>query len=243
LIIRAINIVFLILIFANTSFAQKDTLAPFFDKSDVEIKKIDDSRFDEYRNKEEFNYFRDNISPETIWDYIKYMFQKFINYIFGDNNPIGITLKYLFIIGFITALVLFLLKSRFRLLFYKNKNISDGILISEINEDINKLDIVDLIKNAKTDKNWRLAIRYYYLNLLKALSNKEIIIWEINKTNKDYINELKTNNYYEKFKELSYIYNYVWYGNFNIDESSFIEISLKFDLVLQNINNKDCKGE
>ena len=35
---------FIFLSFANNSFAEKDTLAPFFDKSDIEIRKINDNR-------------------------------------------------------------------------------------------------------------------------------------------------------------------------------------------------------
>jgi hypothetical protein len=240
---KLIYILTIFLLFANNSFAEKDTLAPFFDKSEIEIRKIDESNLEKFKNDEDFNYYRIYKSPETLWDKIKYFISKIINFLFNNQKPIGILIRYIIILILISAIIFFLVKSKFRRLFFKNKTISEDILTSEINEDINKLDIEDLIKKAKLDKNWRLATRYYYLKLLKLLSTNEIIVWEINKTNRDYINELRESNYFEKFKKLSKIYNYVWYGDFSISETDFIAISVEFDTVLQNIKPIEANKE
>lgn len=233
--IKIIHILSLLLFLASSTFAEKDTLAPFFDKSKIEIRDIDESKMEKYKDDDDFNYYRIYKSPESLWEKIKYFFNKLLNFIFSNQKPLGIFVRYILILVLIFAIVFFLVKSKFRRLFFKNKTISEDILGSEINEDINKLDIEDLIKKAKSDKNWRLATRYYYLKLLKLLSTNEIIIWEINKTNRDYINELRESNYFEKFNKLSQIYNYVWYGDFSISETDFIAISVEFDTVLQNI--------
>ena len=228
---------------ARFSFAEKDTLAPFFDKSEIEIRKINESSLEKYKNDDDFNYYRIYESPETLWDKIQYYLSKIVNFIFNNEKPIGIFFRYLVIIILIFTVVFFLVKSKFRRLFFKNKTISEDILISENIEDINKLDIDELIRKAKTDENWRLATRYYYLKLLKHLSSNEIIVWEINKTNRDYINELRESNYFDSFNKLSRIYNYVWYGNFTISESNFIEISVEFDATLQNLGTPETIKE
>lgn len=240
---KLIYILTIFLLFASNSFAEKDTLAPFFDKSEIEIRKIDESNLEKFKNDEDFNYYRIYKSPETLWDKLKYFIRKIINFLFNNQKPIGILIRYIIILILISAIIFFLVKSKFRRLFFKNKTVSEDILTSEINEDINKLDIEDLIKKAKLDKNWRLATRYYYLKLLKLLSTNEIIVWEINKTNRDYINELRESNYFEKFKKLSKIYNYVWYGDFSISETDFIAISVEFDTVLQNIKPIEANKE
>ena len=240
---KILYITFLLFFLANTTFAEKDTLAPFFDKSKIEIRKIDENKMEKYKDDDDFNFYRIYKSPETIWEKIQYYIEKSIGFVIRNQEPLGILIRYSLIIVLISAIVFFLVKSKFRRLFFKNKTISEDILASEINEDINKLDIEDLIKKAKSDKDWRLATRYYYLKLLKLLSTNEIIIWEINKTNRDYINELRESNYFDKFKNLSRIYNYVWYGDFSISETDFIAISVEFDTVLQNIKPIETNKE
>ena len=235
---KLLYLIFIIISFANNGFAEKDTLSPFFDKSNIEIRKIDSSRLNKYKNNDEFNYLKTYNNPETIWDYIKYWFFKLLNYIFSDKNPIGTAIKYILILSFIIIIIIFFTKNKFRKLFFSKKKIATNIYINELNDDIEKINIIDLIDKAKSEKNWQLAIRYYYLNLLKELSNNNIIEWKINKTNHNYINELRKSEFYEDFKDLSTIYNYVWYGDFVINEAGFIEISVKFDKTMQKIKNK-----
>ncbi|MEI7487385.1 MAG: hypothetical protein WCJ72_08235 [Chryseobacterium sp.] len=54
--------------------------------------------------------------------------------------------------------------------------------------------------------------------MLKKLSDKKSINWNPEKTNKDYVTELKVPNLKNEFSNLSYIFEYVWYGEFSIDE-------------------------
>ena len=56
-----------------------------------------------------------------------------------------------------------------------------------------------LISEAESNNNYRLAIRYYYLWLLKGLSEKEIIDYDPEKTNSDYQYEIKTPEISEQF--------------------------------------------
>jgi len=238
LINKLIYLIFIIFIFANNSFAEKDTLYPFFDKSDIEIRKINNDKLIKYKNNNEFDYFKTYNNPETIWDYIKYWFWRTIDYIFSNKNPIGIAIKYILIISFIIIIIMFLTKNKFKSLFFKEQKVTNEIYLNELNDNINKINIPELIRQAKSDKNWKLAVRYYYLYLLKELSKNNIIEWKINKTNHNYINELKKSEFYETFKELSKIYNYIWYGDFVIDETSFIEINVKFDKTIQKINKQ-----
>lgn len=88
-------------------------------------------------------------------------------------------------------------------------------------ENIHEMDFATLIEKTKSDEDYRLAVRYYYLWLLKKLSAREIISWNWDKTNTDYYYEIKDNNLRDDFKYLSYLYDYSWYGEFEIDEKAF----------------------
>ncbi|NJN27553.1 MAG: DUF4129 domain-containing protein [Cyclobacteriaceae bacterium] len=46
------------------------------------------------------------------------------------------------------------------------------------------------------------------------LANKDIIDWKVYKTNHDYAYEIQDEQYRMPFSQLSYLFEYVWYGDF-----------------------------
>lgn len=102
-------------------------------------------------------------------------------------------------------------------------------------QDIEHVDFEALIKDAVKRKDYRLGVRYYYLYLLQFLSNKELIKYDPDKTNLDYYNELHNEEQKKGFSYLSYIYNYVWYGEFQIEESGFRKATQSFKNFIHNI--------
>lgn len=103
------------------------------------------------------------------------------------------------------------------------------VQIKSVEEDIENVNIDKLIKQAIANKDYRLAVRYYYLNTLKFLAQKELIKYHPEKTNADYYNELNNGDRKEDFSYLSYIYNYIWYGEFEIDENKFLVAQKSFN--------------
>lgn len=102
-------------------------------------------------------------------------------------------------------------------------------------ETIESTDLNSLIKNAENNKDYRLAIRYYYLLVLKTLSLKKIIQLEDDKTNAEYINELASKPYSKDFKGTSYVYNYVWYGEFPLNAEHYKTAKSKFTTLLSQV--------
>ena len=100
---------------------------------------------------------------------------------------------------------------------------SDKVIInaSEIENNIHKTDFTALIEEALLKNDYRLAIRYYYLLSLKQLAKKELIEWDSEKTNYDYYQEIQGEKIKEQFQYISYIYDYCWYGEFNIEKPEF----------------------
>jgi len=104
--------------------------------------------------------------------------------------------------------------------FKRGKNKVAKKLIYE-DEDINETDIDGLLQKAIYNKEYRLAIRYYYLSVLKLLSDKKLIDYHKDKTNSEYLFEIENEVTKKQFSYLSYIYSYVWYGDFPVDETNF----------------------
>ncbi|QYJ67476.1 DUF4129 domain-containing protein [Flavobacterium litorale] len=103
------------------------------------------------------------------------------------------------------------------------------IIVQDIDgEDIHEMDFPSLIETTIGNEDYRLAIRYYYLWLLKRLSEREIIEWHYDKTNSEYAYEIKNTDLREKFQYLSYVYDYSWYGEFPINENAFTKVRKVF---------------
>lgn len=77
------------------------------------------------------------------------------------------------------------------------------------------------INEAIGEGNYRLAIRYHYLQSLQCLTLNNVVAYQKEKTNSDYVHEIKNKNLAEKFKYISYIYDHIWYGAFNISNEDY----------------------
>lgn len=109
-------------------------------------------------------------------------------------------------------------------------------LIYEEDEGIEESDFDKLLRNAVSNNDFRLAIRYYYLILLKELSLKNHISYHKDKTNSEYLFELKDKKIQSDFSYLSYIYEYVWYGEFKVNQQKFDGIRNEYKSFINNIN-------
>jgi hypothetical protein len=110
------------------------------------------------------------------------------------------------------------------------KNTNRGILTyDDLEKNLQTTDFQKLIAKSEKDGDNRLSIRYYYLWLLKTFTAQEIIVWDIEKTNSDYLYEIKNEKTKSDFQYLSYIYNYCWYGEFDLTADDFQQAKLLFE--------------
>lgn len=79
----------------------------------------------------------------------------------------------------------------------------------------------NMINEAVFRKDYRLAIRYLYLQTLQLLHSKNLIEYSPEKTNQLYITELKGKQYQDAFASLTLNYEYIWYGRFEVDSIRF----------------------
>lgn len=137
------------------------------------------------------------------------------------------------VLGVIYLIVMSLIGKKGLWIFSKShKNISAQDITEE---DIRQMNFGEMINETKEQGNYRLAIRYYYLWLLKRLTNREIIEWHWDKTNNDYLYEIKNTILKQDFEYLSYIYEYSWYGDFPIDEAAFGKAEKAFQKTLNTL--------
>ncbi|WP_417199446.1 hypothetical protein [Bizionia sp.] len=209
------------------------------DSTDITVTYFKEGILDRYSGND-FNY---NINDTGGVNLLQQLLRKFFNWL---GNLFGIdidfvdyeTLEYivygLLAAGALYLFIKFLLQSPMSSVFKTEEKTIDNF--GYIEEDIQQVDFENLIKTALKESNYRLATRYLYLKSLKNLTNKNIIDWHYDKTNSDYLNEISDDGIKQLFKRISYIYDYVWYGEFTIDEQAFNRNQDDFSTLNKRIN-------
>lgn len=151
-------------------------------------------------------------------------------------NTLKIIFYILIIAGVIYYLVRVILNKNSRWLFTK-KDEGEGFTHNNIEENITNTNFKNLIKDAIKNEDYRLAVRFYYLLLLKKLDKASIIQYAPQKTNVDYQQELISTKLSNDFVKASYYYSYIWYGEFAINKNDYQTTSLVYDHLLKQIDN------
>ena len=108
---------------------------------------------------------------------------------------------------------------------------------SEVTEEevTGESDFDTLIRQSAAKGNYRLAIRYQYLKLLHRLADKHFIEMAADKTNYQYVRELSSRGpavnqqFQNDFASLTLNYEYVWYGEFGVDDVIYNRIARGFN--------------
>ncbi|PCH75708.1 MAG: hypothetical protein COB98_08410 [Flavobacteriaceae bacterium] len=220
------------------SWGQADTLRVHYDKGTVLKRSFNTQDLEGFKAQKAFNYEvliekHDPTMMERLYIWLKRVAINFLEWIFGVENATGIFAIILRILPYAVAgLVLFLV-----LRFFMKVN-SNGLITTRTNKTIvdfveaedlmNKNNIQSFIDKAIADANFRLAIRYHYILMLQRLDASKSIVWEQQKTNVDYIKEIKNREVQSDFKHLTWVYNRIWYGDFEINELDFIKVQQEF---------------
>lgn len=213
------------------------------DSAAIEAKAFAKNFKNKYTDKEFIYEFK---TPEkNAWDRFKEWLANFFKNIFNFTdgksaaNFVNILLRTIAIVIVIFVIYLIakaIMNKEGQWIFGKN---SDKKIINydEIEKNLHLVDFEKLIQKSLESDEKRLTIRYYYLWLLKKMSEKQIIEWDVEKTNSDYLYEIKNEAQKEDFAYLSYLYNNIWYGEFELDETTFAKARNAFEKSIQKINN------
>jgi hypothetical protein len=114
--------------------------------------------------------------------------------------------------------------------------------VENAEEKLLETDVDYLLNKAKSAKDWRLALRMYYLKNLKTLHEQGYIAWQIQKTNYEYNIELKNWNHLSDWKNITLHYERSWYGEKQINETDFIQHENKLLVLIQDIKTQSINN-
>ena len=190
--------------------------------------------------------YKQKTPEKNAWDRFKQWLANVFRNLFSftsdetSMNFVAILLKVLAVIIVVIVIYLIakaLINKEGQWIFGKNAN-KKTIHYSDIEKNIHLLDFEKLISESIESGEKRIAVRYYYLWLLKVMAQNNYIKWDIEKTNSDYLYEIQSPVHKEEFTYLSYLYNYIWYGEFEIDESTFKKAENRFKNSIKTFSNE-----
>jgi hypothetical protein len=192
------------------------------------IKKFDDKKWKEVVGETDFNEKPEEKEKEK---------EKQPLQIQRWDGAILQPIAYVLMIAIIIALLYFVIRNTTFEARLKKSTIQHDDASQPI-ENIEELDIHALLQQALAQGNYRLAVRLYYLSLLKSLNQVGLITWKKDKTNREYLTELfSKDQYFDDVRKLTLAYEQVWYGEHAITQESFQQLTVRFETVNQKLNN------
>jgi len=90
--------------------------------------------------------------------------------------------------------------------------------------EIPKSELEILLEKAVMQKDYRAAVRIYFIYTIKTLMEQGLIEYHREKTNISYLREMRQHGEYEGFRDVVGLYEIVWYGEREVDDYDYQEI-------------------
>lgn len=193
-------------------------------------------QFDKLRDDPALDY-QEHQETENAWtrfkQYLDLQWNRLLDRIFGNEEASGVLLWLLesipyLILFSVLALLIFVFTRLDPGSVFLSRSRLEKNQFSQEEKIIRYQDIPSLIQDAVERQEYRLAIRYHFLYILQQLSLKNIILYDKTKTDADYAEEIKEGGLRTGFKEVSEIYDFIWYGYFETGEGSYTEFAQQF---------------
>lgn len=187
--------------------------------------------YNSYKDKSNRDVYYDKNKPEPNPRNITQENDRLINKSGGGNST---WLLIIMIIILAVAVVYMILVSFGE----KNKKVT----IVETTEDkfenltITKSELELALEAALKNKDFRGAVRIYFIAIIKEMKDRSWIKWEKKKTNHNYINEINGKKQQPDFITATRAFEIVWYGNRTLAENEYYQLEPLFKKLLSSIH-------
>jgi Domain of unknown function (DUF4129) len=148
---------------------------------------------------------------------------------FSGITAILQVLLWVLLIGILAIVLLYLFKSDLFAPHNRKVGSETTIDLDNIEQYLQESDLDKYLKQALAQKEYKQAIRLYYLMQIKALAAKQYIEWTKEKTNRQYLYELSSQPARQTaFRETTRIFERVWYGENTFDVLDFERVEPMF---------------
>jgi hypothetical protein len=202
------------------------------DTGKITIRTFDQQKLAAYRKQNEFIYQELSPLDTSLWDRFWRWVWSWLGHRKGiskqsTSSPL---IKYTVIAVLVALLVFLAFKiTGLDLKIFSRRSKSVDIPYSESLDNIHEINFDEELTKAIAASNYRLAVRLFYLNALKWINDQNLIDWQPEKTNQIYVSEITDPRKKQLFTLLTTQFEYIWYGEFFIDEQHFNRVRADFD--------------
>jgi len=213
-----------------------DTYAAHHDTSAVAARVIPGSALEDFRNNANYQYDRVETGGPTLWDLFWQWVDDALFRPLRENTTEQFWSWFWLLAG--VAALAFVISKALRAdsgWFFGKKDEEVEIMGLELldTEDIESVNLDALLEAALHDRRYRDAARYQYLRALQTLTEQGFIDWDKHKTNREYLAEVRRAgrpNLNAPFADITRLFEWIWYGEFPVDEQRFALVRARFDL-------------
>jgi hypothetical protein len=196
------------------------------DSSSVKARLFPEESVRQLREDESLDYREPPTVAESLWDrflrYIGELISDMINS--ATETSWGQLFSYFLGVVLLVVIILLILRVDAFKVLYSASN-APTTKYNVFDENIHEMDFDREIEAAVNLKDYRRAVRLLFLHALKLLSDRNHISWEQGKTNHDYVAEVREETLRKWLHQLSFYFDYAWYGNFVISKQMFEKVN------------------
>lgn len=200
------------------------------DSSSIQPRAFDLKKLEQLKNSGDFDYKQPPTVAESLWNRFLIWVGQLIELIFRGavQTNWGMILLYTLGLVLLTIIIMMVLKVDALRVFYSGAD-KGPLHYNAIRENIHEMDFENLIRETLEKKEYRHSVRLTFLYALKLLSDKQYVDWRPGKTNHDYLEELRQQDVKTGFNELSFYFDYTWYGEFTVNENLYRRVQTIFE--------------
>jgi len=200
------------------------------DSAHVETRQFSETELQSLKEDPDFDFKEAPTVAESLWDRLLRWLSDFFAMLLDGAFTVNWVkiLIYGIVLAVLVVIVMMILKVDAFKIFYSGQGAST-VRYDLFEENIHEIDFDAAIQNAVNKQDYRKGIRLVFLYALKMLSDKHLIMWEQGKTNHDYVGELQSGEVKAGLNELSYYFDYAWYGNFVVNRTMFEKVNNIFN--------------
>ncbi len=177
----------------------------------------------EYANDPEYwekDKIQENSGPSSFWNFLR-------------NK----SFQWILFLGVIAIIVygIFVLakENNFKWFSRRGGQLQKGTTDSLLQEPV---DYEEAIRKYQAEGNYRFAIRYLFLRLLQVASDKNIVQIRDSMTNLEIGRAFAQHPLASQFRYLATAYEYIYFGEFNLNKEIFDSLKMKFEVFQEKIS-------
>jgi hypothetical protein len=185
---------------------------------EIVFRSVPDSTVERMKREKAFAYAND----PAYWIKQKKVYRKgFWDYVFDFFTSSEVRFIFYTLLVGLAIFVLYRIIVVNELLVFKGSKNSRGLSEEAGTAEADRNTVDAKIQEAIDQKNFQMAVRYLFLKTLYILNDKDWIQFHPEATNNQYLNQMSGHKQNKDFRFLTRVYEYIWYGKFQITEEQF----------------------